>query len=251
MARRDVAPGVPAAADGRRSPSSARAAASPAPSTRSAACARSRTSSTAAWLDLDLYVGRERRGLRDLAAGQRRLPARDVRRGRRARAAAAFGRSDARRSSGSGLGEFWRALAARAPRRSPTPSLDRAGRRGPQPGATWPGPSSSCCPRACSTTRASQEYLAALFATRGRTNDFARLPASRYIVIAVDLDSGEAVAFGDRRRPRRCRSRRAVQASTALPGLYRPVRIGGRDYVDGGVKKTAHINLAIRAAPTS
>ena len=39
---------------------------------------------------------------------------------------------------------------------------------------------------------------------------------------------------------------RAVQASTALPGLYRPVRIGGRDYVDGGVKKTAHINLAIR-----
>ena len=39
---------------------------------------------------------------------------------------------------------------------------------------------------------------------------------------------------------------KAVQASTALPGLYRPVRIDGRDYVDGGVKKTAHINLAIR-----
>jgi predicted acylesterase/phospholipase RssA len=39
---------------------------------------------------------------------------------------------------------------------------------------------------------------------------------------------------------------RAVQASTALPGLYRPVRIDGRDFVDGGVKKTAHINLAIR-----
>jgi predicted acylesterase/phospholipase RssA len=37
-----------------------------------------------------------------------------------------------------------------------------------------------------------------------------------------------------------------VQASIALPGLYRPVRIAGRDYVDGGVKKTAHINLAIR-----
>ena len=39
---------------------------------------------------------------------------------------------------------------------------------------------------------------------------------------------------------------RAVQASIALPGLYRPVRIDGRDYVDGGVRKTAHINLAIR-----
>jgi NTE family protein len=37
-----------------------------------------------------------------------------------------------------------------------------------------------------------------------------------------------------------------VEASVALPGLYRPVRIAGRDFVDGGVKKTAHINLAIR-----
>ena len=40
---------------------------------------------------------------------------------------------------------------------------------------------------------------------------------------------------------------KAVAASTALPGLYRPVRIKGRDYVDGGVRKTAHINLAIQA----
>jgi predicted acylesterase/phospholipase RssA len=60
----------------------------------------------------------------------------------------------------------------------------------------------------------------------------------------VDLDSGEAVAFGE---PgwREVPISRAVQASTALPGLYRPVRIGERDYVDGGVKKTAHINRAI------
>jgi NTE family protein len=63
--------------------------------------------------------------------------------------------------------------------------------------------------------------------------------------VAVDLDNGEAVAFGDdgwRDVP----VSRAVQASTALPGLYRPVRIDGRDYVDGGVRKTAHINLAIQ-----
>jgi hypothetical protein len=65
-------------------------------------------------------------------------------------------------------------------------------------------------------------------------------------VVAVDLDSGEAVAFG--RDPwRDVPVSRAVQASTALPGLYRPVRIGGRDYVDGGVSKTAHINLAIQS----
>ncbi len=39
---------------------------------------------------------------------------------------------------------------------------------------------------------------------------------------------------------------RAVAASCAIPGLYRPVRIGGTDYIDGGVRKTAHISLALR-----
>jgi predicted acylesterase/phospholipase RssA len=89
-----------------------------------------------------------------------------------------------------------------------------------------------------------QEYLADIFRRRGRTDSFARLGRELYIV-AVDLDTGDAVPFGERGSPRVPISR-AVQASIALPGLYRPVRIAGRDYVDGGVKKTAHINLAIR-----
>jgi predicted acylesterase/phospholipase RssA len=89
-----------------------------------------------------------------------------------------------------------------------------------------------------------QEYLAKLFHERGGTDHFDRLSRELYLV-AVDLDSGEAVTFGERDH-RSLPISRAVQASTALPGLYRPVRIAGRDYVDGGVKKTAHINLAIR-----
>jgi NTE family protein len=89
-----------------------------------------------------------------------------------------------------------------------------------------------------------QEFLADLFARPGHTDSFARLKRELYIV-AVDLDGGEAVAFGQEGAPRVPISR-AVQASIALPGLYRPVRINGRDYVDGGVKKTAHINLAIQ-----
>jgi len=61
----------------------------------------------------------------------------------------------------------------------------------------------------------------------------------------VDLDSGETTAFG-------CPGyenvpiSEAVAASCAIPGLYRPVRIDGVDYVDGGVRKTAHISLALR-----
>ena len=89
-----------------------------------------------------------------------------------------------------------------------------------------------------------QRFLAQLFRERGRSDRFADL-ARRLFIVGVDLDTGEAVAFGDRRH-RDVLISRAVQASTALPGLYRPVRIGERDFVDGGVKKTAHINLAIR-----
>ena len=89
-----------------------------------------------------------------------------------------------------------------------------------------------------------QEFLERLFRARLRSDRFDAFPR-RLFVVAVDLDSGEAVAFGEKGK-RNVPVSRAVQASTALPGLYRPVRIGGRDYVDGGVKKTAHINLAIR-----
>jgi NTE family protein len=89
-----------------------------------------------------------------------------------------------------------------------------------------------------------QEYLADVFRRRRRRDAFDALGRELYVV-AVDLDSGEAVDFGSVEH-RDVPVSRAVQASTAMPGLYRPVRIGGRDYVDGGVKKTAHINLAIR-----
>ncbi len=78
----------------------------------------------------------------------------------------------------------------------------------------------------------------------GRTNDFRKLGRTLRIV-AVDLDSGNTAAFG-------CAGHedvpisQAVAASCAIPGLYRPVQINGVDYIDGGVKKTAHISLAIR-----
>jgi predicted acylesterase/phospholipase RssA len=89
-----------------------------------------------------------------------------------------------------------------------------------------------------------EEFLRNLLVRFSKTNDFEELRTPLRI-IAVDLDRGETVAFGDRKH-RSVTISEAVQASTALPGLYRPVRLQGRDYVDGGVTKTAHINLAIR-----
>ncbi len=89
-----------------------------------------------------------------------------------------------------------------------------------------------------------EEFLRKLFVRFAKTNEFEELHAPLRIV-AVDLDRGETVAFGDKRHCSVTISE-AVQASTALPGLYRPVHLKGKDYVDGGVTKTAHINLAIR-----
>ncbi len=48
-------------------------------------------------------------------------------------------------------------------------------------------------------------------------------------VVATDLQSGELVLF------RRGNTGMAVRASSAVPGMFQPVEISGRDYVDGGL----------------
>ena len=56
----------------------------------------------------------------------------------------------------------------------------------------------------------------------------------RLAVSAVDLDSGRRVMFGEPGAPP-ADVGEAVEASCAIPGYFRPVEIGGRRYVDGGV----------------
>jgi NTE family protein len=48
-------------------------------------------------------------------------------------------------------------------------------------------------------------------------------------IVAADLDSGQAVLF------RRGDVGLAVRASSAVPAVFLPVSIGGREYVDGGL----------------
>jgi predicted acylesterase/phospholipase RssA len=78
-------------------------------------------------------------------------------------------------------------------------------------------------------------------------NDFRafqrRRDKSLYIT-ACDLDTAERELFGPDERNDITISQ-AVQASTALPLFYRPARINGVDYVDGGVRHTASIDVAI------
>jgi NTE family protein len=82
-----------------------------------------------------------------------------------------------------------------------------------------------------------------LFSKPGRSNDFRQLRA-QLTLVATELDSGEAAPFG---RPGwdHVPISRAIQASAALPGLFPPVVIDGRHYVDGALKKTVHATVAL------
>ena len=88
-----------------------------------------------------------------------------------------------------------------------------------------------------------EAWLAEWLSQPGRTNDFRKLPHALRLV-AVALDSGETRVFGERGDDGVPISK-AVAASCALPGFFRPVRIGGVDYIDGGVRKSAHVSLAL------
>lgn len=90
-----------------------------------------------------------------------------------------------------------------------------------------------------------REYLQKIYNMKGRTDDF-RLLGKHMVVVAADLDSGQAVRFGEPGFDHIPISL-AVQASGALPGLYPPVEIEGRHYVDGVLLKTLHASVALEA----
>ena len=82
-----------------------------------------------------------------------------------------------------------------------------------------------------------------LFSQPGRSNHFRDLRA-RLTLVATELDTGDAAPFG---RPGwdHVPISRAIQASAALPGLFPPVEIDGKHYVDGALKKTLHATVAL------
>ncbi len=87
-----------------------------------------------------------------------------------------------------------------------------------------------------------EQFLREVFETHGRTNDFRKL-ANKLYVVAVELDTGAVARFGgpDDATP----ISRAVQASASLPGLYPPVEIDGKHYVDGALRRTLHASVAM------
>mgnify|MGYP000943544943 FL=1 len=85
--------------------------------------------------------------------------------------------------------------------------------------------------------------LSAQFSQPGRTNDFRKLK-TKLTLVATHLDSGESAPFGEPGWDHVPISK-AVQASSALPGLFPPVEIDDKYYVDGALKKTMHASVAL------
>ncbi len=78
------------------------------------------------------------------------------------------------------------------------------------------------------------------------TNDFrtAAKAGKKLYIGAMSLDDATEVIFG----PDEVNDvpiSKAVQASTAMPGFYRPVKIGNQYYVDGIVPRTANFDLMV------
>jgi NTE family protein len=88
-----------------------------------------------------------------------------------------------------------------------------------------------------------ERQVRSLLSGTGRSNDFRQL-SRRLVLVATDLDSGEAAPFGLPGWDHVPISE-AVAASAALPGLFPPVPIDGHWYVDGALKKTLHASVLL------
>jgi predicted acylesterase/phospholipase RssA len=91
--------------------------------------------------------------------------------------------------------------------------------------------------------RGVDRYLSDVLSDPDRTNDFRMLERELYIT-ATDLDTCERVVIGADDWDDVPISK-AVQASTALPMIYKPVEIKGRQLVDGGIRSTTNVDIAV------
>jgi NTE family protein len=66
-------------------------------------------------------------------------------------------------------------------------------------------------------------------------------PARRLVITAVDADTGECASFDSASGATLIE---AVSASCAVPGIWPPVQINGRRWMDGGMRSAANADLA-------
>jgi NTE family protein len=90
-----------------------------------------------------------------------------------------------------------------------------------------------------------EQYLRKVLSEGERTDDFRLLERELYLV-ATDLDTCERIVFGANDWDDVPIST-AVRASTALPMVYKPVKVKDRELVDGGIVSTTNLDIAVEA----
>jgi NTE family protein len=90
-----------------------------------------------------------------------------------------------------------------------------------------------------------ERYVRRILSDPERTDDF-RLLANELYLAATDLDTCERIVFGAEDWDDVPIST-AVGASSALPMVYKPMRVKDRDMVDGGVLSTTNLDIAVEA----
>jgi predicted patatin/cPLA2 family phospholipase len=88
-----------------------------------------------------------------------------------------------------------------------------------------------------------ERYLDEVLSDLDRTNDF-RLLKNDLFLTATDLDTCERIVLGAQGWDD-VPIARAVAASTALPMVYKPVEVKGRHLVDGGIRSTTNVDVAV------
>ncbi len=90
-----------------------------------------------------------------------------------------------------------------------------------------------------------EDYVRTVLSDPDRTDDFRLLDHELYLA-ATDLDTCERIVFGANDWDDVPIST-AVRASTALPMVYKPVRVKDRELVDGGIVSTTNLDIAVEA----
>ena len=90
-----------------------------------------------------------------------------------------------------------------------------------------------------------EEYVRTVLSDPDRTDDFRKLGPELYLA-ATDLDTCERIVLGAEGWDDVPISL-AVSASAALPMVYKPVEVKGRELVDGGIVSTTNLDIAVEA----
>ena len=90
-----------------------------------------------------------------------------------------------------------------------------------------------------------EDYVRTVLSDPDRSDDFRGLDVELYLA-ATDLDTCERIVFGTPDWDDVPISL-AVRASTALPMVYKPVKVRDRELVDGGIVSTTNLDIAVEA----